>query len=65
MPPRRLVYVLRSRRAPDRHYVGSTGDLNTRLFDHNRGAVVATAKHRPWDILVAIRFASEHTARAF
>jgi len=65
MPPRRTVYILRSRHHLHRHYVGSTGDLTTRLFDHNRGAVVATAKYAPWQLRAAFWFAAEETARAF
>jgi len=65
MSPRRTVYILRSQHHPHRHYVGSTGDLPTRLVDHNRDAVAATAKYAPWQLRAAFWFPDEDTARTF
>jgi len=48
-----------------RHYTGITGDLERRLTDHNRGNDIATAKHRPWRTIAAIRLPDIAKARAF
>jgi putative endonuclease len=50
------VYILLSESTPDRHYVGSTSDMNARLAAHNAGKVSHTSKHKPWRIETAIAF---------
>jgi len=59
------VYILRSRRIPERYYVGYTTDLKTRLRDHNRGHVQHTSKFIPWEISTAIAFTDVDRALAF
>ena len=58
----KYVYLLRSVRHPGRRYVGLTSDLHRRLKGHNSGKCHHTERHRPWKIVVAIRF--EDDARA-
>ena len=59
------VYQLTSVNFPERHYTGSTQDLQERLATHNRGEVPSTAKHRPWRIEVAVAFREREKAVAF
>jgi predicted GIY-YIG superfamily endonuclease len=59
------VYILVSKPDSNRHYVGSTADLNTRLAAHNAGKVSHTSKHKPWRIDTAIAFSDKAKATAF
>jgi len=59
------VYILVSEINPDRHYVGSTADLNARLAAHNAGKISHTSKHQPWRIETAIAFRDKKKATAF
>ena len=62
---KRFVYILRSDRDGRRHYVGVTSDVPERLFWHNAGLNVHTAKHRPWYVIVALEFRTEEAALHF
>jgi predicted GIY-YIG superfamily endonuclease len=62
---RRFVYVLRSVKDPDKHYVGVTADVAERLAAHNNGASPHTARHRPWKVVVLLQFADEQRAVDF
>ncbi len=62
---KRIVYILRSERAPDRHYVGLTANLRKRLECHNAGQNRDTIKDRPWSIVVSIEFRNQEAARRF
>ena len=44
------VYILFSE-SHNRHYIGQTMDLNSRIQRHNAGHEKATAPYRPWVIL--------------
>jgi predicted GIY-YIG superfamily endonuclease len=46
-------------------YAGITGDLKTRLAQHNAGAASHTSKFRPWRIKSYVAFADEARAIAF
>jgi len=59
------IYTLRSLANHERHYVGITKDLETRLKKHNTGECAHTAKFRPWQIEVAVAFRSKDKAVAF
>jgi len=59
------VYILVSEINPERHYVGSTADLNARLATHNAGKISHTSKHKPWRIETAIAFRDKKKATAF
>ncbi len=59
------VYILRSLEQAERHYVGTTGDLRSRLKKHNAGEVPHTSKYAPWAIKTYIAFSDEKQAFAF
>jgi len=61
----KYIYPLESLSYPDKRYVGLTNDLNNRLKDHNAGKSPHTAEFKPWQIVVAIRFANDQKAEAF
>jgi predicted GIY-YIG superfamily endonuclease len=62
---KRFVYVLRSLKDPDRHYVGLSESVDERLRWHNEGPVSSTSRYRPWRTIVAVEFADEPTAVRF
>jgi len=59
------VYILRSLKNFERHYVGVTADLRSRLRKHNAGEVSHTSKHAPWAIKTYVAFSDEKQAFAF
>ena len=59
------VYILRSQIDPDRHYIGTTGDLKARLAKHNAGEVTHTSKYAPWRIKTYLGFDDTDQAYAF
>jgi predicted GIY-YIG superfamily endonuclease len=59
------VYILRSLKSPDRHYVGVTADLRARLKRHNAGEVTHTSKFAPWEIKTYLAFSDKGQAFAF
>ena len=65
MPAKSIVYVLQSMADPKRPYIGLTHDLGARLEAHNAGRCAHTARHRPWEVVVAVHFAVEPTAIRF
>ena len=62
---KRFVYVLRNHDSPPKYYTGITSDVARRHAEHDAGACIHTAKHRPWSIDVLIEFADERRAVAF
>jgi predicted GIY-YIG superfamily endonuclease len=60
-----FVYVMVSTIDPERHYVGLTSNVETRLAVHNSGGSQYTAQHRPWRLIVSLQFASQASAVAF
>ncbi len=61
----RYVYILRSKKYPDRHYTGLTDTLEKRLCEHNQGKCSHTAKFVPWEVKTAIAFADFQKAVDF
>ena len=61
----RPIYVLNNGDTPQRYYTGVTSDLRSRLEGHNAGRCRHTAKHRPWALDVAVKFADEARALKF
>lgn len=59
------VYILRSLAHLDRHYVGVTADLRSRLQKQNAGEVSHTSKHLPWTTKTYVAFSDEKQAFAF
>jgi predicted GIY-YIG superfamily endonuclease len=58
------VYILRSTVEPDRHYIGLTRNLKSRLGEHNRGETPSTKAFAPWKIEVATAFRDRAKAAA-
>ena len=65
MADKTFVYVLRSTSDGNRHYVGSTSDVNSRLATHNSGGSTHTERNRPWELVVSLQFANQESALAF
>ena len=61
----KYVYVLASSSARGRIYVGLTSDIGRRLGEHNAGKCGHTRKYRPWECIVALRFADDAKADEF
>ena len=61
----KYVYILQSLKDAKQRYIGVTTNLNERLKDHNTGKSPHTAKFKPWQVVVAIRFANDQKADAF
>ena len=61
----KYVYILQSLKDAKQRYIGVTTNLNERLKDHNTGKSPHTAKFKPWQVVVAIRFANNQKADAF
>ena len=62
------VYILVSETNAERHYIGSTADLDARLDAHNAGKVSHTSKHTPWRVETAVafeRYLKSGSGRAF
>jgi putative endonuclease len=51
------VYLIRSTSRPGKTYVGMSDSIESRLARHNAGAVLATARYTPWELVafVAVR----------
>ena len=62
---KRFVYVLRSDRDPNRHHVGITADVASRVNWHNHGPGGHTVRHRPWSTVVVLEFPAERQALRF
>jgi predicted GIY-YIG superfamily endonuclease len=61
----KYVYILESLGEPDRHYVGITDDLRTRLKSHNAWQVYHTSKFKPWRVNTYIAFSDHDRAVLF
>lgn len=59
------VYIIRSQSNPSQRYIGMTGDISSRLDDHNAGHSPHTAKYRPWRLEILVGFSDKAKALAF
>ena len=59
------VYLIESVHDRNRRYIGQTGDLRSRLLDHNSGRSIHTARFRPWHLICYVAFPGEQKAVAF
>ncbi|MGB8658075.1 MAG: GIY-YIG nuclease family protein [Candidatus Zixiibacteriota bacterium] len=50
-----IVYILQSEKNGG-YYVGVTGEIESRLNQHNRGASKSTRSNRPWRLVYQERF---------
>ena len=60
--PKWYVYILRSL-TRDFIYIGSTNDLERRLFEHDTGLVHSTKPYRPFEIIAYVAVMTEAKAR--
>ena len=60
-----IVYILKSIRNPNRHYVGVCNNLKARIAEHNSGECKTTSTGGPWKLETAIYFSDEVKANAF
>ena len=59
------VYLLESLASPIQKYVGLTGDLKSRLRDHNAGKSKHTSRFAPWRLTTYLAFSDRAKAEAF
>jgi len=59
------VYLVESVRDRAKHYVGHTGDLKSRISEHNARKFIHTTGFRPWHLVCYLGFADERKAIAF
>ena len=59
------VYLIQSINHPEKHYVGSTDNLQDRLATHNREASIHTSKFAPWKITTYLWFDDRAKAKNF
>lgn len=59
------VYILRSVSHSNQTYIGSTGNLRTRIEQHNSGKSIHTNKFRPWKLEAYIALPSKRLAEEF
>ena len=57
-----IVYILRSAKFPERHYVGITQDLSRRLKEHNNGDIEYSSRYAPWEVETFITFRDKKLA---
>lgn len=55
------VYLIKSE-SSGRFYVGSTADLRTRLYQHNKGQSTATKAYVPWSLVYYEAFLTKEIA---
>jgi putative endonuclease len=56
------VYLLQSRKF-FRVYIGSTGDLRKRFYEHNHGKVTSTKAYAPYNLIYYEAYVSRFDAR--
>ena len=61
----KYVYLLQSEDDPNRHYVGSTLNMEKRFKDHNNGLSAHTRKFTPWKLIVSVAFSDHAKADQF
>ncbi|MFH1359580.1 MAG: GIY-YIG nuclease family protein [Candidatus Omnitrophota bacterium] len=60
-----IVYILKSTKFPERHYVGITQDLARRLKEHNSGDIEYSSRYAPWDVETFVTFRNKRLACDF
>ncbi|MBI2639660.1 MAG: GIY-YIG nuclease family protein [Candidatus Sungbacteria bacterium] len=55
------TYILKSTRTGE-YYIGYTGDLYQRLYEHNKNRVKATRGKGPWKVFNREKFLTEYEA---
>jgi len=60
-----IVYILKSTKNSNRHYVGVCSDLKARIAEHNSGECKTTSNGGPWKLETAIYFRDQAKATVF
>ena len=60
-----FVYIIQSELSPEHYYIGTTTDLDRRLYQHNYGDSVHSNKFKPWKLVTYITFFDKDKAAAF
>ncbi len=59
------VYILKSTKSPQEHYVGYSENLKSRLKAHDWGDPVHTRKFKPWKLVCYLGFDNKEAAKQF
>ncbi|MBU0570692.1 MAG: GIY-YIG nuclease family protein [Candidatus Omnitrophica bacterium] len=59
------VYLIQSKKFPEKIYVGFTKHLTNRLKAHNAGHSIYTMRYKPWELIIAVEFADIDKAKKF
>lgn len=60
------VYVLKSKKNPDRFYIGYTTNLENRMEEHeNPKASAYTKQYAPWELETYVTFKDKYLAQKF
>ena len=59
------IYILRSKKYPEKYYIGFTEELEKRIEVHNNGQVSHTSKYKPWQLKTAIIYTDKDQAHKF
>ena len=59
------TYIIKSLSYPEKRYIGHTSDLQQRLFEHNTGRCIHTAKFTPWKLKIYVAFETLEQAQRF
>jgi predicted GIY-YIG superfamily endonuclease len=60
-----IVYILISKKYPDRIYIGLTEDISRRVDEHNADKSFYSRKHGPWELATYITFNRKKKAVEF
>ena len=60
-----IIYILRSTKFLERHYVGITQNLSKRLKEHNDGNMEYSSRYAPWEVETFITFRNKQLAYEF
>jgi putative endonuclease len=60
-----IVYILISKKYPDRIYIGLTEDISRRVDEHNTDKSPYSRKYGPWELETYITFGQKKKAVEF
>ena len=58
-----FLYILKSFKKENWHYIGITADLNKRLKQHNQGKTKSTKAYRPFELVYCEEYITKILAR--
>ncbi len=60
-----IVYILKSLKNPERHYIGITANLEKRLKEHNDRQSAYSRIYAPWELETYVVFKNKKLAEGF